>query len=181
MADVAFINSWQMLRMLAGCNTAVVAAAAGAGHNIRMIEYRGKPGISCVAIVAVVTAGNMISWFAVGNAAVVTGAARANNLRMVDPEDWFPSRCTMTIFADVSRVDVVRPLAFGDAPVVAAETVAAKTVVVKIGGDPRCRVVAILTIIAAGDVLRRFAGCHVAVVATAATADGLKMVDAPDG
>ena len=167
--------------MLAGCNTAVVAAAAGARHNIRMIEYRGKPGISCMAIVTAVAAGNMISWFAVGNAAVVTGAARANNLRMVDPEYWFPSRCTMTIFADVSRVDVVRPLAFGDAPVVAAETVAAKTVVVKIGGDPRCRVVAILTIIAAGDVLRRFAGCHVAVVATAATADRLKMVDAPDG
>lgn len=40
---------------------------------------------------------------------------------------------------------------------------------------------AILAVIAARNVLRRFTGRDVAVVAAAAAADGLKMIDAPDG
>ena len=110
----------------------------------------------------------------------MTGAAGADYLRVVDPDGGFPRGRAMTIFADIRRADVVGVLALGDAPVVAAETVAGEIIVVEGSRYPRCRIVAILAVIAAGDVPWWLAARDSAIVATTATAYRLKMVDAPD-
>ena len=180
MAGVAFTGSWQVLRMLAGRDSAVVAATAGSRHYVCMIEHGRNPAIGRMAVVAVVAARNVICGFAFGDAAVVTGAAGADYLRVIDPDDGFPCSRAMTIFADVRRAYVIGPLALGDAPVVATEAVASEIVVIKGSRDPRCRVVAILAVITASDVSWRLASRNGAVVTTAAAAYRLKMIDTPD-
>jgi len=64
-------------------NDAVVAFITIPG-DIHMIKIRRHPGHCCMAVVAVIAAGDMVLTFTFGNYAVMAGAATAQYLRVID-------------------------------------------------------------------------------------------------
>ena len=84
-AILADIRRLRVQRALACCVYTVVAAAAVI-RDIRMIEVCRRPRDRCMAVVAIVAAGDMRRMFADGDGAVMAGTAGANDLRVVDRE-----------------------------------------------------------------------------------------------
>lgn len=83
----------------------------------------------------------------------------------------------MAILADIGCLDVGRSLTDGISAVVAAETVIHDVDVVEVGGQPRdCRV-AVIAVIATGDMRRVLAGRYVAIVAGTTCTNDLRVVD----
>lgn len=86
-----------------------------------------------------------------GNA-VMAGDAGADNLRMVDCEDRYPDVRVVTILTHVAGLNVRIPFTLRLQAVVAADAVTRNVQVVEVCGKPAdCRV-AIVAVIAAGDV-----------------------------
>ena len=73
-----------MTAVFAGRFRAVVTADA-ITRDIGVIEIRRYPGHRRVAIVAIVTAGNVGRVFAGRNGAIVTGPAGTDHLRVIHP------------------------------------------------------------------------------------------------
>jgi hypothetical protein len=119
MTVIALRRRHKMICRLVGDMTFIT----GAGHDACMIEYGRRPRICRVAIVAGIAAGDVRGAFALGDTVVVTGAARTDNLQMINPYDWLPRRRAMTIFANVRGIDVARALACGGTAVVATAAV----------------------------------------------------------
>ena len=83
----------------------------------------------------------------------------------------------MAILANIGRQHVGRSLANSIGTVVATNTVVHDVDVVEIGGQPGDRRVAVVAIIAAGDVGWVFAGCNYSVMTRAAGTNDLCVVD----
>ena len=117
--------------VFAGCICAVVAVRT-ATENICVAEIRRQPAGSCMAVVTVCTAWNVSRVFANGCDTVMTGAAFAQNLHMVDSKRRRPDIWVVAVFADVGRQNMRRTFARGLDAVVAANTVACYVYVIKV-------------------------------------------------
>jgi len=109
--------------------------------------------------------------------AVVTGRARAEDLRVVDAVDRCPENRVVAILADVTGADMSRALAGRIDTVMAADTIAGNVHMVEVRGDPGVRRMAVVAGVAALDMGRMLPGSHGAVVARAASPDNLCVVD----
>ena len=112
-----------------------------------------------------------------GRSAIVTGCARAQDLGVINGRYRRPDICAVTIFADVGRLRVQWTLASRVCSVVAAYTVVDDVRVVEVGWQPRDGGVAVVAIVAAGNMRRMLANRYYTVMAGAAGADDLRMVN----
>lgn len=115
--------------------------------------------------------------FANRSQAVVARTARANDLRVINGHHRRKYIGRMAIFADIGRIDVPDILAGCLSAIVAANAIAHDIQVVEIRGNPAKSAVTVVAAIATGDMAYVFAGCRRAVMARAACADHLRMID----
>ena len=166
-----------MGQVLAECVGAVVAAYAIARY-VDVIKIRGHPGDSYVAVVASIAARDMCRRLAGCDVAVVAGITSTNYLRVVHHGRRSPKIDAVTIFADRCCRNMRSVLASCIGTVVAARTIADYVCVIEIRRCPGDGCVAIVAVVAAGQMCRVFAGCSYAVMAGAATAQHLSMINA---
>jgi len=130
-----------------------------------------------VAVVAIVTTGDVGWVLASRRKAIMTGAAATDDLGMVYSVCRSPDVVVVTVLADVAGLNVGYSLAGGFHAVVAAEAVTDDACVVEVGGPPGIRRMAVITGIATVDMRRVLARCRNAVMAGAAGAEDLCVVD----
>ena len=100
-----------------------MAADAVAG-DVRVVEVRRQPGNGRVTIVAISAARDVRRVLAGGNCAVVTGAAGAYDLRVVDCKRGCEYIDRVAILADVAGKNVLRILTGSVRAVMAADAAA---------------------------------------------------------
>ena len=111
-----------------------------------------------------------------GNA-VVAGCAGADDLRMVHREDWHPDVGVVAVLTDVCRVDMRRVLACRVYAVMAVETRARNAHVIEVCRHPVDGRMAVVAVVAALDMVGILARRRQTIVAGAAGADDLDVVD----
>lgn len=97
---------------------------------------------------------------------------------MIDIEYWNPGRWRMAVFANVGGQCVLRILTGRDRTVMTTDAVSGDVCVIVICRQPCNRRMAVIAIVAAGDMRRMLACRGVTVVTGAATTKNLGMVDA---
>jgi len=155
-AVLADICRQHVCRMLPGRVDAVVAAEAVV-RNVDVVEVRRCPGDGCVAVIAVVATRDVRRVFPGRDDTIVTRKAAAEHLRMVHDVDRRPNHVAMTVFANVRGQDVHWSLAGGFHAIVTTDAVAGDVDVVEVCGGPGDGRMAVVTIVAARDVIERFA------------------------
>ena len=105
MAILADVSGLNVRLVLAGRIDAVVTPVAAA-DDIGMIEDRRHPGIGGMTIVTIVSTRKMRWVLACRNDIVMTRYAGAYDLSMVHRNRRLPERRTVTIFADIRRLNV---------------------------------------------------------------------------
>jgi len=176
MAVLADIRCLDMRRILAGCLCAVMATETVAGNCI-VVKIRRHPGTGRVAIVAVIAAGNMRRVLAGCGNTVVTGIAGANDLHVINQVGRRENDIVVTVFANIARLYMCRVLAERVGAVMTAEAIIGDVDVIEIRRHPANRRVAIITVIAAGDMRRVFPGRDRTVVAGITGADDLGVIE----
>ena len=175
-AILANITRLYVCQGLAGRIRAVMAAGA-ISHDVDVIEIRRQPARRRMAIVAAITAVDMVQVLAYCDDTVVAGSAGTNYLRVIDRVNRIPDIRRMAIFADVAGLNVCLILAGRLGTVVAAETVARNVDVIEIRGHPAgCRMT-VIAVVTAGDVREVFTRCRQAIVTGATGADDLRVVN----
>ena len=154
-----------------------VMAAGTIIDNTRVIEVRRPPRNCCVAVIAGVAAGDMCRVLAGRNRPVMAGVACANDLRVIDSEYRRENICRMTVFANIAGRDVRDVLTRRIDSVMAVDAVTRDIQVIEIGGQPADSGVAIVAVVAALDVILVLAGRRRAVMAGAASAQHLCVID----
>jgi hypothetical protein len=96
---------------------------------------------------------------------------------MINSGGRYPGDDTMTVLADVGRLNVRKVLAGRIGTVVTARTITSDIDMVKIRRGPGSGYVTVITGVAAGDVCGCLAGCRIAVVTGAASTNYLDVVD----
>ncbi len=129
------IRGLDMLRIFAGRVGAIVAADTVAG-DVNVIESSGTPGHRRMAIVTGIIAGNVGGVFSSSYDAIVTGAATANHLCMVDGKHRHENVTIVAVFANVTSLDVSQVLAQGLDAVVTIDAIAGDTNVIEIRRQP---------------------------------------------
>jgi len=112
-----------------------------------------------------------------GRSAIVTGCAGAQDLGVINGSYRCPDICVVTIFADVGRLRVQWTLASCVGSVMTADTVIDNVCVIEIGRQPRDSRVAVITIIAAGDMRWVFANGYHTVMTRATSPNNLSVVN----
>jgi len=176
MAVFAGIRRIDMPDIFAGRFGAVVAADTVA-HDIQVIKIRRCPAKRAVAVIAGITAGDVPRVLASRQYAVVAGAAHANNLAVIHGHYWRKDVGGMAVLTDIRGLDMCRIFAGRVYAVMAADTITHDIHMVEIRRQPGHGAVAIVTIVAAGDVPLVFSGCCEAIMAGAATAQHLRVIN----
>jgi len=109
--------------------------------------------------------------------AVMTRAAGANDLGVIDCERGRENVGRMAVLANIAGLDVRKVFSGSFGAVVAADAIAADIHVVEIRRQPADGRVAVIAIVAARNMRCMFAGCRGAVMARAAGSQYLRMVD----
>ena len=109
-----------------------MAAHAVAG-DIDVVECCRPPRDGGMTIIAGIVAGNVSWMFADSDVAIMTGAAVANNLGMVDGKCRCEDIRVMAVLADIACLDVVCALADGFDPIVAVDATSADTHMIEVG------------------------------------------------
>ncbi len=177
LADVA--RCYVSGRLTDGIDT--VMAADAIACDVVVIEVGRQPRQCRVAVVTRVAARDMVRRFPGDNRVVVAARAGSNDLQVIDLHGRRESHDRVTVFAYIGCSDVIRRLADRVDAIVAVEAVARNVVVIEVGRSERDGRVAVLAIVSARYVSGVLAECGNAVVAAAARADYLKMIDLPDG
>lgn len=134
-----------------------------------------------MTVVATIIARDVRWMFARCSKTVMTGAATAQYLCVINRIGWRPRITIVAILTDVTRLHMRQVLARGIQTVVAANAIARNVQVIECRWSPcNCRV-AVIASIAAGKVRRVLAGRDYAIVTRAADADDLRMVDCKRG
>jgi len=178
---------WLVARRRPADHFRVVLMTLGAREVVamilRLIRQAGVPvvgrypRIRAVAQTTVLHGIEMARVLSGSRSAVVARRTGAENLVVIDRCYRRPSRCAVAILANIGCLDVGRSLANGIGAVVATHTVVHDVDVVKVGRQPGdCRM-AVVAIIAAGDMGGVFAGCYEAVMTGAASTNDLRMVN----
>ncbi len=176
MTVFADVGRKSMLWVFAGCYRAVVTAEAIAS-DIGVIEIRGQPRDGSVAVVAGVAARNMGRRFASSNIAVVAGLTGPNDMGVVHHGRRCPEVHTMAVFAYSGGLYVRDVLARRIGAVMAAGTVSRDGRVVEVRWRPPDGRVAIVTVVATGEVGRMLAGGGIAVMTGTAAAEYLCVIN----
>lgn len=150
MAVFADVARLYMTWALAHGIDAVMAARTVSGDS-RMIEVCGPPGDGRVAIVTGVAACNMGRVLASCDNAIMAIAAGPDDLRVINGEDWREYIGVVTVFANISCLNVSRRFANSIDSVVTVNTVTRDIHMVKIRRQPAQRRVAVIAGIATGD------------------------------
>ena len=174
-AVLANVGRIDMGRTLADGVDTVVAAHAVA-RNVHMVEVRRYPAVRRMAVVTGVAALNMRGVFSGSHRAVMARAASADDLGVVHGIGRRPDHVVMAVFAEVARVDVGGRFSGRFDAVVAARAVVDDAGVIEGGRYPTIRGVAVVAVIAAGDVRRVFACRNGTVVTRAANPYDLRVV-----
>ena len=145
-----------------------------------MVEDGRLPASGSVAVVAGITAGDMVTVFTLCNAAVVAGETAANNIGVVDADNRFPARIPVTVFTLGIGADMPGVFTRGSRSIMAAGAIARDLAMVKVGRFPGIGCMAIVTGIAAGDVVAVFTLRDAAVVARRTATDDIDVIDAND-
>lgn len=112
--------------------------------------------------------------------AVVAGGTRTQHLVVIDVGYGFPDDRTVAVLADIGCLYVGRALAGGVGAIVTARAIVDDSCVIKRRRRPRKRCVAIVTVIAAADMCRMFAGRRDAIMAGATGTENLGVIDRID-
>lgn len=118
--------------VFAGCIGAVMAADAVIG-DIGVIEVGRYPGVRRMAIITIVTTGDVRQVLALGRVAVVAREAGTDDLCVIDHVRGRERHNVVTVFANHGRVDVSSVFADGLNPVMTTRAVGGDAVVVEIG------------------------------------------------
>lgn len=154
-----------------------VVAADAVVRDVHMVEVRWKPRYGRVAVVAVITAGDVCRMFTLRRYTVMAGDARADDLGVINDIGRCECHVVVAVLADVSGVDMRGVLADRIGAVMAAHTVVGDVDVIEVCRDPSVRRVAVVAVVAACDMCRVLAlGGH-AVMTREACADDLGVVD----
>lgn len=180
MAYVAFTRCRHVADVLAGRSRAVVTGLASAG-DAGVIEHRGCPCHSAMAVVALGCRGDVRCRLARRSHAVVTGRARSRGDRGVIETCRCPRSGRVAAIAIVAACNVTCGFPRCLHSVVAAHTVATDQHVIELRGRPCCRGVATIAGIAAGNVIERLAGGLDVVVTACAAAPNLRVVEPVGG
>ncbi len=121
MTVLANIGRLEVGRVFAD-GVATVVATKTVGHDVRVFKKRRCPAVSCMAVVAVISAADVCRVLARGNRAVMAGRAEPDYLGMIDRVGWCEERAVVTIFADIAGLNMRRVLADGIRAVVAGCT-----------------------------------------------------------
>jgi hypothetical protein len=178
-AVLAHIGRLDVLRILAERRRAVVTAGAVA-HYACVVEAGGQPGCWAMTGLAIIARGWMVARLAAGNLAVMTRRAGAKNLRVIHAQHRRPVGRAMAVFAGIGGGDVASPFAARGAAVVATRAIARYARVVEARGEPGVGAMAFLALLTGGRVIGWLARCVPAVVAAAAAADHLRVVNPDD-
>lgn len=154
-----------------------VMAAPTVTDDIDVIEISRYPAGGGMTIVTVVAAVDVRRVLACCCSTVVTGAARANDLGVIDGKHGSKDIGRMAILTDIGCLDVRRVFAGGFGAVMAIETAARVIHVIEVRGQPADRRVTVIAISAACNVRRVLASCRDAVVAGAAGTEHLRVID----
>ena len=155
---------------------AVMAADAVVG-DVRVIEVGRDPRVGRMSVFAVVAAGDVGRVLAFGRVAIMAGEAGANDLRMIDHVGGYKRHDVVAVFADHSGVDVCRILPDGLDAIMTAGAIPADAGVVKIGGCPAGRRVAVIAIVAARNMASILTQGNGSVVTAETGANDLCMVN----
>ena len=90
--------------MLACRRRAIVTGVTGTRRNTTMIKHRGRPAIGAVAIITLITTGDMGRGLAGCDGAIVTAEAGTDNMGVIHPVDRSPVGRCMTIFTDNGNI-----------------------------------------------------------------------------
>lgn len=175
-AILAHVAGLHVIGAFAECIGAVMAAYAVAG-DVFVVEVRGDPASGKVAIRAVLAAADMCRRLAGRDIAIVAGLTGADDLRMIDGKHGRERVRCMAILANGSRQNMSNLLAGCVNAVMTARAVAGNADMVEVGRHPARGRVAIIAGVAARQVGWCLAGRQRAVVAGAAAAEYLRMVD----
>ena len=110
-----------------------------------------------MAVVTVITTGDMRRMFADCRDAVVAGTTRPDYLGVVNHVRWDPRVRVVAILADIRRLDVIEIFTRRVSAIVAAGAIARDIDVIEIGGQPASGRVAVIAIRATGDMARMLA------------------------
>ncbi len=89
-----------------------------------------------MAIITGIAARNMRRMLACRNYAIVTAVAGADNLSVVNSEDWRKDVGVMAIFANIAAENMCRVLANGIDTVMAINTLTSNVQMVEVGWQP---------------------------------------------
>ena len=137
----------------------------------------GRPCIGHVAESAVLRRVEMARILARGLHAVVTGGTRAQYLAVVNRRHRRPDCRVVAVLTDIGRLHVRRALTDCVRAVVAVHTIAGDAAVIEIGRYPGDRRVAIVAVIATGNMRCILAGRSIAIVARRTGTDDLRVID----
>ena len=173
LADIGGIDMrWMFARRIGA-----VMAADAVGGDVGVIEVGRGPRTGCVAVVAVIATNKVGRMLARGGGAVMAGETGANNLRVIDHVGRHERHDIVAVFADHSGVDVCRILPDGLDAIMTARAVPADAGVVKTGGCPAGRRVAVIAVVAARNMAGIFTQGDGSVVTAETGANDLCMVN----
>jgi len=173
---LAHVGRLNVRRTFARGFRAVVAVDAVTG-DVDVIEVSGQPAGGRVTVVASVAAGD-VGWILAGRGkTIMAGATSTRNLRMVDSVCRRKRVGVVTIFADGRSRNVRCVLASSISAIVAVAAISDDIDVIEIGRYPTGRRMAVVAVIATVQVSRVFAGCRDAIMAGAAGANDLRVVN----
>lgn len=111
-----------------------VMAIHAVAHNIQVIEIGRHPGNAGVAVITVISAGDMRRMFASGGNTVVTGATATQYLGVVDGNCWLPYHRAVAVLANIRCLNMRRAFAGCICTVMAGHAVARDIGMVEIRG-----------------------------------------------
>jgi len=176
MAVFADIRCAYVSGILAGRFGTVVAADA-ITHDIQVVKIRGQPAKRAVAVVAGIAAGDMSLVLARCRSAVMAGAAHAYHLGVINGHHRRKDVGCMTVLTHIRGLNMCRAFAGSVYAIVAADTVSRDIRMVEIGRQPGDGTVAIVAIVATGNMSLVLAGRRKAIMTGTATTHYLRVID----
>ena len=176
MAILADIRRLYVCQVLARRLEAIVTTGA-IPRDANVIKIGRSPGITRMAIVTIVAAGDMGRMLAGGYDAIVAGVAGSDDLRVINGEHWREYVGVVAVFTDICSLNVVLVFACCLHTIVTVDAISGDIQVIEIRRQPSSRRVAVVTSIAAGQMIQVFAAGGNAIVAGSTLSDNLQVID----
>lgn len=143
----------------------------------RVLVIRRRPSVVVMTHIALFRGAEMVLILTRRLHTIVAGCARSEHLRVIYRHDRRKHIGRMAVFADIRCLHVRRILSRRIRAVMAANAIARNVDVIEIRRNPANGAVAIITVVAAGDMRRVLASCNSAIMTGATAANDLGMID----